>query len=100
MKGKILKSPVKIQNSPIRPPRTLQPHHIRHMVSGTLVFMLGVAVNEGLIHLRKRWPRTVRWSATEIQKDYVPPGGLPPTNVQVDMGLTEDGAFVWRPRKQ
>src|SRR3954466_3376429 len=89
----------KILNSPVRPPRTLQPHHIRHMISGTLVFMLGIAANEAIIYGRRHWPRTVRWSPAEIQKDFVPASGLPPTNVQVDLGMTEDGAMVWRPQK-
>jgi hypothetical protein len=70
------------------------------MISGTLVFLLGIAANETIMHLRRHWPKSVRWSAAEIQKDYVPPAGLPPTNVQVDVGITEDGLFVWRPQKE
>lgn len=89
----------KIQNSPIRPPKNLQPHHIRHLISGTLVFCLGIAANEAIMHLRRHWPRTVRWNAHETQLDYVPPTKLPPPNVEVDIGITEDGAFVWRPKK-
>ena len=88
----------KILNSPIRPQKTLQPHHIRHLISGTLVFLFGIAANETIMHLRRHWPRTVRWSASEIQLDYVPPTKLPATNVEVDIGITEDGAFVWRPK--
>ncbi len=99
MNGKIGNSPIGIQNSPIRPPRSLQPHHIRHLISGTLVFMLGIAANETIMHLRRHWPRTVRWSAKEIQRDYVPPPGLPPAHIEVDIGVCEDGSFVWRPRK-
>ena len=91
---------VKISNYPTRTPKTLQPHHIRHMISGTLVFLLGVGVNELLLHLRRHSPKTVRWSSNEIQKDYTMPLGLPPTNVEVDIGITEDGFYVWRPRKQ
>ena len=90
----------KILNSPVRPPKnTLQPHHIRHIISGTLVFLLGIAANEGLMHLRRHWPRHVRWTSTE-QKDYVTPVGLPPTNVLVETGIAEDGTVVWRPRKE
>jgi hypothetical protein len=99
MKGKILNSPVKIQNSPIRPPKTLQAHHIRHLISGTLVFMLGVAANEAITYARHHWPKKVRWTAVEVQHDYVPASGLPGTNVQVEMGLTEDGTVVWRAKK-
>ena len=91
---------VKISNYPTRTPKTLQPHHIRHLISGTLVFLLGVGVNELLLHLRRHLPRTVRWSSTEIQKDYAMPSGLPPTNVQVDIGITDDGFYVWRVRKE
>jgi len=90
----------KIQNSPIRPPRTLQPHHIRHLISGTLVFLLGIVANEGLMHLRRHSPKQVRWTATETQPDYLIPAGLPATNAQVDMGIAEDGTVVWRPRKE
>jgi hypothetical protein len=90
----------KILNSPVRPPKnTLQPHHIRHIISGTLVFLLGIAANEGLMHLRRHWPRHVRWNSTE-QRDYVIPGGLPPTNVLVETGIAEDGTVVWRQRKE
>ena len=90
---------VKISNYPTRTPKTLQPHHIRHIISGTLVFLLGVGVNELLLHLRRHSPKTVRWSAAEIQTDYALPNGLPPTNVQVDLGITDDGFYVWRVRK-
>lgn len=93
MKGKIL-------NSQIRPPKTLQPHHIRHMISGTMAFLLGVAANEAIVYARRHWPRKVRWTAVEVQKDYVPTSGLPTTNVQVEMGLTEDGTVVWRAKKE
>jgi len=90
----------KIQNSPIRPPKTLQPHHIRHLISGTLVFLLGIAANEALTYLRRHWPRQVRWTATEVQRDYAMPAGLPSTNMQVDTGIAEDGTVVWRVRKE
>jgi hypothetical protein len=100
MKGKILNSPVKIQNSQFRPPKSLKPHHIRHMISGTLAFLLGVAANEALMYARRHWPRKVRWTAVEVQHDYVPTAGLPGTNVQVEMGLTEDGTVVWRAKKE
>jgi len=90
----------KILNSPMRPPKTFQPHHIRHMISGTVVFLLGIGVNELVVHLRKHSPKAVRWSPIEIQRDYTIPSGLPPTNVQVDIGITEDGFYVWRPRKE
>jgi hypothetical protein len=99
MNGKIQNSPIQIQNSQIRPQKTLQPHHIRHFISGTLVFFLGIGANEGLMYLRRHWPKKVRWATTEIQNDYSIPAGLPPTNVQVDVGISEDGALVWRPRK-
>jgi hypothetical protein len=90
----------KIQNSPIRPPKTIQPHHIRHLISGTLVFLLGIAANETLMCLRRHWPKRVRWTRTETQLDYSIPAGLPSTNVQVEMGIAEDGTVVWRVRKE
>jgi hypothetical protein len=98
MNGKIQNSPIRIASSPLRPPRSLQPHHIRHLISGTLVFLLGIAANETIMHLRRHWPRTVRWSATEVQRDYVPPTSMPPEHMKVDIGMCEDGSFVWRPR--
>ena len=90
---------VKILNSPIRPQRTLQPHHLRHLISGTLVFLLGIAANELVVYWRKHSPKAVRWSHAEIQNDYTIPNGLPPTNIEVDIGITEDGFYVWRPHK-
>src|SRR5881628_2595198 len=90
----------KIQNSPIRPAKTIQPHHIRHIISGTLVFLLGIVANETLMYARRHWPKTVRWSESEIQRDYAMPVCLPPTNVAVEMGITDDGLFVWRPRRE
>ncbi len=90
----------KIQNSPVRPPKTIQPHHIRHMITGTLVFVLGIAANEGITYVRAHWPRHVRWSPAETQHDYLVPNGLPGTNMQVEMGIAEDGTVVWRVRGQ
>ncbi len=90
----------KILNSPIRPPKTLQAHHIRHLISGTVVFLMGIAANEAGMYLHRHWPRQVRWTTTEVQHNYAIPAGLPVTNVQVEMGLAEDGSVVWRPRKE
>jgi hypothetical protein len=70
------------------------------MISGTMAFALGVAANETIMYARRHWPRKVRWTAVEVQKDYVPASGLPATNVEVEMGLTEDGTVVWRAHKQ
>jgi hypothetical protein len=70
------------------------------MISGTLVFLLGILVNEAILYARKHSPRNVRWSATEFQKDYVTPGSLPAPGVQVDIGITEDGCYVWRPHRE
>jgi len=89
-----------IQYTPTRLPRTLQPHHIRHIISGTLVFLLGIAANEALMYLRRHSPRQVRWTATESQRAYWLPNGLPATNVAVEMGVAEDGTVVWRPRRE
>jgi hypothetical protein len=87
----------KIQNSPIRPMKTFQPHHLRHLISGTVVFFLGIAANEFLTYVRRTWPRTVHWGTHEIQRNYRIPSALPPTNVPVDVGIAEDGTIVWRP---
>jgi hypothetical protein len=89
-----------IRNSPIRPTTSLQPHHLRHIISGTLVFFLGIGANEALMYARKHWPKKVRWSQTEIQHDFTVPNELPPAHVEVDIGITEDGSFVWRPHKE
>jgi len=70
------------------------------LISGTLVFLLGIAANEAVVYARKHSPRAVRWSATEIQNDYTIPASLPATNIQVDIGITEDGYYVWRPHKE
>jgi hypothetical protein len=70
------------------------------MISGTMAFLMGVAANEAIMYARRHWPRKVRWTAVEVQQDYVPTTGLPVTNAQVEMGLTEDGAVVWRAKKQ
>ena len=70
------------------------------MISGTLAFLLGVATNEMLLYLRRHWPKHVRWTASEVQRDYSMPAGLPGTNVVVDMGIAEDGTVVWRPRRE
>jgi len=31
---------------------------------------------------------------------YTIPASLPATNIQVDIGITEDGYYVWRPHKE
>jgi len=69
------------------------------MISGTLVFFLGIAANEAIMYARRHWPRQVRWTTTETQRDYAIPGGLPTTNVEIDLGLSEDGTVVWRSRR-
>lgn len=74
----------------------MQPHHIRHLLSGTLVFFLGVAVNESMILYRRSLPKIVRWSKTETQTNFHLPRGLPPEDAALDMGVTEDGTIVWR----
>ncbi len=88
----------KILNSPIRPPKTIQAHHIRHLISGTLVFLLGIAANEALMYMRRHSPRRVRWTSNEMQHNYALPNALPPTNVAVETGIAEDGTVVWRAR--
>jgi hypothetical protein len=67
------------------------------MVSGTLVFLLGIAANELITYVRTHSPRKVRWNSTGAQHNYTLPSGLPLTNVQLEVGITEDGYLVWRP---
>ena len=43
--------------------------------------------------------RHVRWTSTELQRDYAMPSGLPPSNVVVETGIAEDGTVVWRERR-
>ena len=71
-----------------------------HGESRFYTWLVRIAANEALMHWRRHSPKKVRWSESEIQKDYTVPSGLPPTNVQVDVGITEDGSFVWRPHRE
>jgi hypothetical protein len=87
---------MKILNSPTRPAKSLQPHHVRHLLTGSLVFIMGIAANETLVILKRRIPRTVQWNQNDIQHDYVVPIGLPPTNRMIDVGVADDGTIVWR----
>lgn len=79
---------MQIANSQIRPETTIKPHHIRHLISGTLVFLLGVAVNEGLVYYRKTHepPLVMRL-------------GIPPvpqgTNTLFLLGVDKDGKAAW-----
>jgi hypothetical protein len=70
------------------------------MVSGTLVFLLGIAANELITYVRVHSPRKVRWNTTGAQHNYTLPSGLPLTNVQLEVGITDDGYLVWRPSNQ
>jgi hypothetical protein len=69
------------------------------MISGSLAFLMGVATNEGLMYMRRHWPKQVRWNTAEVQRDYTMPLGLPPTNLTVETGIAEDGSMVWRVRR-
>lgn len=85
-----------IQNSQIRPDTFMKAHHLRHLISGTIVFTMGVAVNEGLVKLRHHCAQPVIWIGEAQTGQYVPPDRLPGTNATCQFGVRADGTVVWR----
>ncbi len=92
-----------ILESPLRPDSPYgfwEPHHLRHLVSGCIVFTAGVIVTEVIAHLRDHRPQTVRWQTGELQTNYARPRNVPGTMpFSFEIGVSDDGRIVWREKK-
>lgn len=92
-----------ISNSPIRPERSVKPHHVRHLISGTIVFALGVLFNMAHTHLVTHRTVVVYWLGPEVQVEtnYVITSTRikPPFPKGVQVGVTEEGTIVGRQQK-
>ena len=71
-------------------------HVLRHFISGTIVFALGVAadvlIDQHLLHRAQR----VRWPDGAITVEYL--SREVPTNpgAQIELGMVDDGRVAWR----
>lgn len=82
-------------------PKTMKSHHWRHIISGTVVFFLGVLVNEGIHHMRFTWPHKVVWPGARVQEGFrlsYTPIPIPGSNDVVEIGFVDNGAVIWRRR--
>jgi hypothetical protein len=73
----------------------LQAHHWRHIISGTIVFLAGIAVNMAHVYLVRHEPVSVQWLGSELQHGYKRPSTIP-TNFTVQVGICADGSLTWR----
>ena len=73
------------------------------MVTGTLVFILGIMVTEAIHVARHRIPIKVRWQQGELQTNYVHrlhhKQALLTNGIRLEFGVAEDGTLIWRPAK-
>lgn len=77
------------------PTRSWQPHHFRHMLSGSVVFALGVMAHVILDEVKYRWPRDVKWGDGSVTHGFQRGYSKISTNAVV-IGITDDGTLVWR----
>lgn len=82
-------------NKMTTPPRSWQPHHFRHMVSGSVVFALGVMAHVILDEVKYRWPRDVKWGDGSVTHGFQRGYSKISTNAVI-IGITDDGSLVWR----
>jgi hypothetical protein len=90
---------VEIKSSQIRPESLFKAHHFRHLVTGTVVFVMGILAEEGLVLYKQHLPKRVQWQTGELQTNYFVFPRRNPSNNPVEVGWSEDGVLVWRPKR-
>lgn len=89
-----------IKGSQLRPEPFIKPHHFRHPISGSIVFLMGIAADLVIMEYRHYSPKTVRWQNGETQTGVrLTRQSLPTPANQVEIGLSDDGILIWRPKK-
>lgn len=82
-----------------KPYKPYKPHPRHHFITGILVFLLGVGVNEVLNYSRASKPKRVLWSNGEMQTNFHAEAFSKVAGVrQFEVGVSEDGLVVWRPK--
>jgi hypothetical protein len=77
--------------------KKIKPHHIRHFISGFIVFTLSFVVNESAIYLHSLATKPVRWSSFNKIILDIPIRDLSTNTVlNVEVGFRSDGVLVWR----
>lgn len=88
-----------ILNSHLRPSSFWKAHHASDAFVGTLVFLLGIAVEEGIHLWRTSQPHVVRvlWTGGEVQTNFIASSKLQiKFPMSFEVGVSEDGVLVWR----
>jgi hypothetical protein len=92
-----------ITESQLRPTPAFKPHTWRHIISGTIVFMSGIVVDQTLAYFREKAPVNVHWigETGQRQLSFHKLTELPTNQIfSVDFGISTDGRVVWRVVKQ
>ena len=81
-------------------PFQFPPHFFRHVISGSIVFVLGVAADIVVAELFKRAAQApqmeiVRWQRGEWQTNYTGMA-IPATNQNLEIGFSDKGRVFWR----
>ena len=88
-----------IHNRPTEKKTIHWKHYVIHGIHATIVFLLGVAADLAIVHHLHSRPIAVRWESGETQTNFIPSSVLPATNQPIQIGWTENGYPVWRPRQ-
>ena len=92
-----------IKDSQFRPAPAFKPYTWRHIISGTIVFLSGIMVDQILAMVREKAPVNVHWIGGNgyRQTNFYKFNNLPTNAVfSVDFGISTDGRVVWRVIKQ
>jgi hypothetical protein len=92
-------------NQPTRLPRDLPPHFFRHLISGLIVFALGLVADVTIVEIIHNRKHTVVWANGEVQRDFTlgmntnspaaADGNGNGTN-GLELGYLDNGQIVWR----
>lgn len=85
-----------ILESPLKPESFFKPHHCRHIISGTFVFLFGIAADQGLHELRLRRPHSVIWAKSVDNNHVRVVRALPTNQTVIEFGVADDGTVVWK----
>lgn len=88
-------------NQPTRMPGQCHPAVWRHLLSGLIVFALGVGADIGIVEWLHHRHHKVKWLVpAPVVEDYVVQTNVFSGPEQVyDIGVLDDGTVVWRLKK-
>src|SRR5262245_1461558 len=87
-------------NQPTKLPRELPPHFFRHIISGIIVFSLGLVADVTIVEIIHNRKHTVIWANGEIQRDYIFHASTTSPDFTatngVEIGYLDNGQITWR----